>query len=119
MWTCSRSFRNRAAAMFVQCRSLTQRKLPIAFMFFWFERLSTEERNLLGKNGLVSSYLDVICCDIRQPEQVIGATRADAAPCRRMPPMKYITFFKLMTGSFQNVLTNQFRPHGGQTHCIL
>src|SRR5688572_6640833 len=114
-----RSFGEGAAAMFIERTCGTSRELAIAFMFLGFERFCRKEGNLFIQNGVVTGRMYKLSCDIGKPEQVIRNTGTDAVISRRVPPVKYIPFFELMAGRFQNVLTGDLRPGIQEKHYIL
>ena len=62
------------------------------------------------RNGTRSSRIDVVAGgrhvvrrDKRQPQQIVGAARAHAAPGRRMPPVQHVPGLELMLRGLQDV----------------
>src|SRR5688572_23854195 len=109
MRTSGYSLDQRAATMFIERFDLTGWELPIAFVFIRFQRLRAQEWNCRFKNRAISRHTHIVSRDIRQPKQIIRTACAQPASRGWVPPVKHITFLKLVSRGFKDMLTNQIR----------
>ncbi len=78
-----------------------------------------EKGHALIQHGGVASYRDVVVDDEREPGEVIGKARADAAARLWMPPVLHISFDELAGSSPQNVLASERRLGVDESHTVL
>jgi len=71
------------------------------------------------ENSSIAGRADVVGNHIREPEQVVGNTRADAGAARRMPPVLDIPLLELPAGCQKDLLARQLRPGVKKGHDIL
>ncbi len=72
------------------------------------QRGGVEEGYLSLKDVQIAGRPDVVSDHIREPEEIVGNTRADPGAARFMPPMLDIPLLELPAGGQQDLVARQF-----------
>src|SRR5436190_119993 len=91
----------------------------IRLLFVTCERRRLQERRALVQDGAVTGRTYVFRDDMRQPQQIVGATAAKPATERLVPPVLDVAFDELPCGGAKKVCACKFRPRERQRHDIL
>ncbi len=88
-------------------------------MLTGLQRFRMQEGNVLVQDGAVTGHAYIMRCHKWEPEQVVRAARADAAPRGRMPPVQHVTLLELMGCRLEDVLAHQVRANVNVGHHVL
>src|SRR6266513_586510 len=111
---------DRARAMLIERGRFLGAIWQIVIRFlFRHNRTRVEKGNLLVEHASIGGAGNVAACNVRQPEIIVGKMGTHAAAHRRMPPMLYIAFAKLMRRGAEKMLADQGRLGVYQRHHVL
>ena len=82
-------------------------------------RAALEERDRLVEHARIAGRVHVARHRERQPQVVVGATRAHAAARRRVPPVLHVALDELAAGAAQQVLAQELGLGVHQRHPVL
>ena len=94
-------------------------RLSVRLMRIICKRRRFEECHSLVQDTDVPGRPDVLGDCIGQPEQIVGASRAQPAARRLVPPMLHVAFDELMSGGPQQVLAPKVWPRERERHHVL
>ena len=83
------------------------------------QRGGVEEGDLRLQDGAVAGRPDVVRDHVREPEQVVGNSRADPGTTRRMPPVLDVPLRELPAGGQQDLVAGQLGAGGEEGQDIL
>ena len=96
--------------------SLRNARLEIRFLLPLGEFIAFEKRHGFFQHGHVAGGFDELNDGVRQPQQIVGHARANAASGRRMPPVLHVAFHELVRGRTQQMLAGDRSLGNGQRH---
>ena len=80
---------------------------------------SLKEGNDLIQDAEITGDLDVVGDNIRQPDSIIGDSRANPSSRFRQPPMLYIALYELPRGGSKQMLARHIRFRHDESHHVL
>ena len=91
----------------------------VALVFVRLQRQRMQVGDSFVEDVGVAGGGDVVAHDERQPEVVVGESRANAAAGRRMPPMLHVALLELARRGLQNHLPGDLRQTVDEGHHVL
>ncbi len=114
------AFLDRADAVFVNRPALRRHpRLQIGLVDVRRQRIGFEKRHPHAEQAVVSRGAQVVRDDKRQPEQVVGAFRAEPSARGFVPPVQHVAFGELLRGRSENLRLQQIGPRERQRHDVL
>ena len=111
---------DRAAAVFVQGGRFARRHgNAVVLHLIGRDRAGLEERQLFLEHRAIPGGAQVVADRVRQPEQVVGAARADPGARMRVPPVLHVSFDELPACRAEHVLATDCRRGVRQGHHVL
>ncbi len=92
---------------------------PVHFVFIVREQRRLQKRYAFIEDTRVTGCSYVFGDDVRQPEQIVGTTRAESTAGRLVPPVLHVAFGKLPSCGAKEVLARKVRPCERQCHHVL
>ena len=91
----------------------------VCFVFLSGEERRLQERNTLIQDAGVAGCANVLRDRERQPEEIVGAMRADARAAGRVPPVLHVALDELPRRRQKDVRASQLRRRERQRHDVL